>query len=167
MKRIHHVVDIDAPASTVWTALTETQGLTSWWSTRLNTPKAAVGTQLHWTFAGDFNPVMEITTLQEERKLGWRCIDGHAPWMDNVFRFQLVKLEDGHTRLRFWQDYAVELDDDSYGSYNFNWGYSRKPAPLLHHGQRQTISSPCIVPALDILCPQPGDLQSCSKKERR
>jgi quinol monooxygenase YgiN len=25
--------------------------------------------------------------------------------------------------LRFWQDCAVELDDDSYGSYNFNWGY--------------------------------------------
>ena len=63
MKRIHHVVDIDAPASTVWTALTETQGLTSWWSTRLNTPKAAVGTLLYWTFAGDFNPVMEIATL--------------------------------------------------------------------------------------------------------
>jgi uncharacterized protein YndB with AHSA1/START domain len=123
MKRIHHVVDIDAPASTVWTALTETQGLTSWWSTRLNTPKAAVGTLLYWTFAGDFNPVMEITTLQEERELGWRCIDGHVPWKDNLFRFQLVKLEDGHTRLRFWQDYAVELDDDSYGSYNFNWGY--------------------------------------------
>ena len=36
MKRIHHVADIDAPASTVWTALTETQGLTSWWSTRLD-----------------------------------------------------------------------------------------------------------------------------------
>ena len=42
---------------------------------------------------------------------------------DNTFRFQLVKLEDGRIRLRFWQDYAVELDDDSYGNYNFNWGY--------------------------------------------
>ncbi len=30
MKRIHHVVDIDAPVSTVWSALTGVQGLTSW-----------------------------------------------------------------------------------------------------------------------------------------
>ena len=66
---------------------------------------------------------MEISTLQEERELGWRCIAGHTPWKENLFSFQLVKLEHGHTRLRFWQDYAVELDDDIYGSYNFNWGY--------------------------------------------
>jgi hypothetical protein len=28
------------------------------------------------------------------------------PWKDSMFRFQLA-----------------ELDDDSYGIYNFNWGY--------------------------------------------
>jgi hypothetical protein len=60
---------------------------------------------------------MEITTLDEGRELGLRCIAGHIPWKDNTFRFQLVKLEDGRTRVRFWQDYAVELDDDRYGYY--------------------------------------------------
>jgi len=30
---------------------------------------------------------------------------------------------EGGTRVRFWQHYATELDDDSYGIYNFNWGY--------------------------------------------
>ena len=123
MKMIHHVVDIDAAISTAWAALTEAQGLRSWWSTGLHTPKAAVGAQLHWTFVEGFNPVMEITTLEEGREVDWRCIAGHDPWKDNTFRFQLVKLEDGRTRLRFWQDYAVELDDDSYGIYNFNWAY--------------------------------------------
>jgi len=57
------------------------------------------------------------------RELVWRCVAGHDPWKDGTFRFQLVGSEDGRTRLRFWQDYAVELDDDSYGIYNFNWGY--------------------------------------------
>ena len=123
MKSIHHVVDIDTPATAVWAALTEAHGLTSWWSTKLRTSEAEVGTQLHWTFGGDFNPVMEITTLDERRELGWRCVAGHDPWKDNTFRFQLVGLDEGRTRLRFWQDYAVELDDDSYGIYNFNWGY--------------------------------------------
>ena len=123
MKLIHHVVDIDAPAATVWAALTVAHGLASWWSTRLSTPEAEVGVQQHWTFAGDFNPVMEIITLDERRELAWRCLAGHDPWKDGTFRFQLAKLDDGRTRLRFWQDYAVELDDDSYGIYNFNWGY--------------------------------------------
>jgi hypothetical protein len=29
----------------------------------------------------------------------------------------------GRTRVRFWQDYAVELADDYYGTHNFNRGY--------------------------------------------
>jgi uncharacterized protein YndB with AHSA1/START domain len=123
MKSIHHVVDIDVPAAPIWAALTEAHGLASWWSTELSTPEAEVGVQQHWTFAGDFNPVMEIITLDELRELVWRCIAGHDPWKDSTFRFQLAQLDDGRTRLRFWQDYAVELDDDSYGIYNFNWGY--------------------------------------------
>ena len=123
MKTIHHVVDIDADDASVWSALTEPDRMAGWWSTKVQTPKAAVGARVEWTFAGDFNPVMEIITLDECRELAWRCVAGHDPWKDGTFRFQLSQLDDGRTRLRFWQDYAVELDDDSYGIYNFNWGY--------------------------------------------
>src|SRR5579864_3899330 len=101
MQRIHHVFDIDAPTTTVWAALTTAHGLASWWSTRLSTPEAEVGAQQHWTFGGDFNPVMEITTLDESHELVWRCVAGHDPWKDSTFRFQLVGSDDGHTRLRF------------------------------------------------------------------
>jgi hypothetical protein len=34
-------------------------------------------------------------------------------------------------RLRFWQEYAVELADDYYGVYNFNWGYYLESLRLL------------------------------------
>jgi len=40
----------------------------------------------------------------------------------NTFRFELAG-QTGGTTVRFWQDYARELSDDAYGSYNFNWGY--------------------------------------------
>jgi len=63
MKTIHHVVDIDAAADVAWAAITEPEGLTGWWSTELTTPAPTLGARLPWTFAGDFNPVMEITTL--------------------------------------------------------------------------------------------------------
>ena len=122
MKTIHHVVDIDASPQAVWAALIDQTGLASWWSTQVAAPHAVVGARIEFTFAGDFNPVMEITKLEPERELDWTCVDGHEPWQDSQFRFQLAT-RDGQARLRFWQEYAVELADDYYGTYNFNWGY--------------------------------------------
>ena len=124
MKTIHHVVDIDAEPEQVWASLTDPPRLAQWWSTKLDvTGPASLGARLNWTFAGDFNPVMEITALDDGVALTWLCRAGHGPWQDNTFRFELVPLDGSRTRLRFWQDYAVELDDDAYGTYNFNWGY--------------------------------------------
>jgi uncharacterized protein YndB with AHSA1/START domain len=123
MKTIHHVVDIDATPATVWASLTEQDQLARWWSTRVDAPAPVVGVRTFWTFAGDFNPVMETVALDPDQEVVWRCTDGHEPWRDNTFRFVLVPREDGRCRLRFWQEYAVELDDDAYGIYNYNWGY--------------------------------------------
>jgi uncharacterized protein YndB with AHSA1/START domain len=123
MNIIHHVLDVDAPASTIWSALTDPEGLAGWWSTKLNMPSAEVGADIHWTFGGDFNPVTRITALEDQREVDWLCVSGHEPWQDNTFRFQMERLDDSRTKLRFWQIYAVELEDDYYGVYNYNWGY--------------------------------------------
>jgi uncharacterized protein YndB with AHSA1/START domain len=131
VKTIHHVLDIEASPGDVWKALTDADGLAGWWSTQLETPAAAVGARIAFRFAGDFNPVMEITELTRGTDLGWRCVDGHDNWQDNAFTFQLVALDDGRCRLRFSQHYAVELSDDDYGIYNFNWGYYLESLRLL------------------------------------
>ena len=123
MKTIHHVVDIDAPDNTVWTAITERDRLAAWWSSGVTAGPAAPGQLVHWTFAGDFNPVMKITELAANSSLEWQCVSGHDNWHDNRFRFELAPLSADRTRLRFWQHYATELSDDDYGTYNFNWGY--------------------------------------------
>jgi uncharacterized protein YndB with AHSA1/START domain len=131
MKTIHHVVDIDAGIDSVWAALTERDHLAGWWSTKVDAPDAEVGTLVRWTFAGDFHPVMEITQVDPLHEVVWRCVSGHEPWQDSTFRFVIAPLDDGRTRLRFWQDYAVELADDYYGVYNFNWGYYLESLRLL------------------------------------
>ena len=131
MKTIHHVLDIDAAPEAIWSALTEADRMAAWWSTKLESPSAAVGARTHWTFAGDFNPVMEIIKLDEQKELEWRCVGGHDPWQNGTFRFELVPLDGDRTKLRFWQDYAVELGDDAYGVYNFNWGYYLESLRLL------------------------------------
>jgi uncharacterized protein YndB with AHSA1/START domain len=131
MKTIHHVVDLEVPAGTVWSALTEERGLAGWWSTNVRSQGAAVGDRIEFTFAGDFNPVMQIEQADPGNELVWRCLGGHDPWDNGTFRFQLAALDDGRTRLRFWQEYAVELGDDAYGTYNFNWGYYLESLRLL------------------------------------
>src|SRR5471030_3188687 len=123
MKTIHHVSDIDSTADSIWSALTRADGLAGWWSTEVRTTTPTVGERIDFTFGGDFNPVMEIVAVEEQQRLEWRCVGGHEPWRNGMFRFEIVPLDDGRTKLRFWQDYAVELSDDAYGVYNFNWGY--------------------------------------------
>jgi len=131
MKTIHHLVDIDGDRRAAWDALTVQSAMAGWWSTEVTTAIPGVGALTHWTFAGDFNPVMEITAIDPPAKLAWRCVAGHDPWQDGTFRFELQELDDGRTRLRFWQDYAIELSDDAYGIYNFNWGYYLESLRLL------------------------------------
>ncbi len=58
-------------------------------------------------------------------------MSGHEPWQDGEFRSQDRGTGRGKTRLRFWQEYAVELADDYYGVYNFNWGYYLESLRLL------------------------------------
>ena len=115
----------------MWWALSDAEGLTAWWSTKLETTSAAVGVQLFWTFQVGFNPVIEITRIDEGDALGWRCVGGHDPWQNAMFLFEIATLDDRGTRLRFWQEYAVELDDDAYGIYNFLWGFYLESLRLL------------------------------------
>lgn len=122
MKTIHHVVDLEAPPGDVWAAIATESGLGSWWSTEVSLESPGVGEVVDFTFVADFNPDMKITTFEPLHRLEWCCVGGHPPWSDNTFTFELDANGDG-TRLRFWQHYATELDDDEYGIYNFNWGY--------------------------------------------
>lgn len=132
MKAIHHVVGIDAPPGRVWSALTELAGLARWWSAKVvQVGGSGVGSRLNWTFSGDFNPVMEITAIKDGAGVEWLCVSGHQPWQDGQFRFQIAGTGGGQTRLRFWQEYAVELADGYCGVYNFNWGYCLDSLRLL------------------------------------
>jgi len=131
MRTIHHVLDIEADLPAAWAALTEAEGLSRWWSRRVSVHGTGDGTEVRFVFDGDFNPVMQVADAAEERRLVWRCVDGHGNWKDNTFTFELADRPDGRTRLRFTQDYAVELSDDDYGIYNFNWGYYLESLRLL------------------------------------
>ena len=121
MKTIIHTVHIHASPEEVYGALTTEAGVTGWWTTRASVDVGEGGV-IRFTFHGDFHPEMRQSRLVEGRVVEWSCVGGHANWQDNLFRFQLRE-RNGETSLQFVQEYARELDDDTYGTYNFNWGY--------------------------------------------
>jgi hypothetical protein len=66
--------------------------------------------------ARDFNPDMQITKLEWENSVGWQSIDWHDPGAEQRVSVRLVDHEQG-TRLRFWQHFARELENDHCGTY--------------------------------------------------
>jgi uncharacterized protein YndB with AHSA1/START domain len=121
MKKIIHSVHVHAPPSKVYDALTTSEGLGGWWTTDVEVDPG-VGGLVRFRFHGDFHPHMKQTELQKDRLVQWTCVDGHGNWQENRFSFALDD-RDGETMLRFEQEYAQELSDETYGIYNFNWGY--------------------------------------------
>jgi uncharacterized protein YndB with AHSA1/START domain len=129
VKQIIHAVHIHAAPAAVYGAITTKAGLQGWWTRRVDV-EAREGGLIRFTFAGDFNPHMQQTTLDPDRRVDWKCVAGHANWQDNTFSFVLEERK-GETLLMFSQDYARELSNEIYGTYNFNWGYYMNSLKLL------------------------------------
>jgi len=121
MKTIIHALQVHAAPAPVYEALTTEEGLSGWWTTKVRVASGEGGV-VRFTFHGDFHPEMEQTRLEAGRLVRWTCVGGHDNWTDNTFTFALTEA-DGETRMLFTQEYARELSDEVYGTYNFNWGY--------------------------------------------
>ena len=129
MKTIIHAVHIHASPTQVYDALTTAEGLSKWWTTQVAV-EPYMGGVIGFTFHGDFHPQMQQTVLEPHRLVRWTCVGGHPNWQDNTFVFTLEDRK-GETALRFVQEYAQELSDEVYGTYNFNWGYYLNSLKLL------------------------------------
>ncbi len=80
------------------------------------------GGTIEFRFADQFAADMEVSRLEANRQVEWRCVGGAPLWQDNTFRFELQPRGEG-TLLMFTQEYASEIPTEEYGRYNFNWGY--------------------------------------------
>ena len=121
MKTIIHVSEIRTEQETVFDALTSIDGLASWWTTEVNGDPGDGGV-IDFKFGGDFNPSMQVMAFEPPSGVSWKCVRGVDQWAENTFRFELER-QGNDTHLRFRQEYANELSDDDYGTYNYNWGY--------------------------------------------
>ncbi len=129
MKQIIHAVHIHAKPAVVYRSITTKAGLQGWWTKKVDVEEREGGL-IRFTFAGDFNPHMQQTKLEPNTRVDWKCVAGHANWQDNTFSFVLEERK-GETLLMFSQDYARELSNEVYGTYNYNWGYYANSLKLL------------------------------------
>jgi len=119
MKTIIHALDIEASAQVVHDAFTTLEGLAGWWTTKVEGDPTEGGV-IDFTFRGDFHPDMRVDRV-DDSTVEWTCVGGHEPWADNTFSFELEGSSPVRVLMR--QGYARELDDRTYGTYNFNWGF--------------------------------------------
>lgn len=120
MAELRHLVVIEAPARTVYRAITEQEGIAGWW-TRDTVAEPKVGTVAEFTFGDRYHNEMRIVALEDDSRVEWECLVGDPEWVGTRLVFSLEENE-GRTTVRFshggWRDMT-----DFFASCNFNWGF--------------------------------------------
>ena len=112
MADIRHRVGIGASPDTTYRALSTTEGLSGWWTRKVE-GDPAVGGRLRFLF-GDDATVMEVTELVPGQRVAWRCVEGPDEWVGTDLTFDL-STSGNETVVLFTQA---------------GW---REPVPFMHH----------------------------------
>ena len=88
MADIYHQIGVKADIHDVYAAITELQGLSSWWTTA--TGDNCKGGRLVFHF-GEHTVEMTIIELVADRKVRWQCTVKEGEWKDTFVTFKLVE----------------------------------------------------------------------------
>ena len=120
MPSIKHYLLIKAHPKEVYSAITKTGGLKSWWTAGAKADERVGGTA-EFVFGERYYIKMKITILKDNKTIEWECLEGDKEWIGTTFLFDLEE-KDGNTILRFSHSNWKE-ETDFFASCNFNWGY--------------------------------------------
>jgi len=120
MEHIRHYLTIKAPINKVFEAVTQQEGLASWW-TKETIAKPEIGFVNEFKFGGKYHQKMRITALTPNQSVHWVCEDGPQEWLNTKLSFELREKEE-KTILRFAQRDWKEATE-FYESCNYNWGF--------------------------------------------
>ncbi len=120
MAAIRHQFTIDAPAATVYAALTEQRGLAGWWTLE-TIAEPVVGSVAEFIFGDTYHDKMRVTRLESDLRVEWECFAGHEQWLGTTFVFDL-EARGEQTIVRFthgdWRDATEYL-----AICNYHWGF--------------------------------------------
>ncbi|HEX2913150.1 MAG TPA: SRPBCC domain-containing protein [Chloroflexia bacterium] len=119
MPDILHEVVIEAEPDKVYAALTEQESLARWW-TRQATAEPEVGSVDQFVFnGGRFTIKMEITELEQGKKVAWKVRQGAPHWQGTQVSWQLTPVEHGTSLLFGHLGFAST--DGSFPSTSYTW----------------------------------------------
>jgi uncharacterized protein YndB with AHSA1/START domain len=121
MSAIVEEITIEAAPQRVWSALTNADEVTRWWSNEAQI-KPVVGTLAEFCFRPPAGTLQfEVAEMEQDKKMRW--IAGKRPpqWAGTSVTWQLEPVESG-TKLVFTHDGFAQADE-SYERTRGNWSY--------------------------------------------
>ena len=91
MPDIRHRVVMSAPLDRVYGAIATTEGISGWWTRGGVQGESTEGSELQFFF-GQPEPaaVMEVTRLDPDGHVRWRCVGGADEWIGTTLAFDLT-----------------------------------------------------------------------------
>jgi len=120
MASIKHYLLIKTLPEKVYKAITTTEGLKGWWTLNANAEEK-VGGVAEFIFGDQYHNKMNVTDLEQSKKVEWKCFQGDKEWIDTTFVFD-IEGKEGDTILRFTHGNWKE-ETDFFASCNYHWGY--------------------------------------------
>ena len=121
MADILHELTIAASPEQVYKAVTEQNGLASWWTKR-TTAQPKEGTTAEFGFyGGQFTMKFQVTKLEPAKKVNWTVLQSGPDWAGTHITWDLTPDDKGTKVLFGHRDWTIT--DGSYASVNYNWGY--------------------------------------------
>lgn len=90
MADIYHQIGVVTGSGEIYSALTTTDGLSSWWAPASGT--SSTGGKLLFHF-GEHQIEMTVRELVPDKKVVWQCTEQEGEWKDTLIEFEL--LDDG------------------------------------------------------------------------
>jgi uncharacterized protein YndB with AHSA1/START domain len=121
MADILHELTIAASPEQVYKAVTEQDGLASWWTQR-STAQPKVGTTAEFGFmGGQFTMKMKVTKLEPFKEVDWDVLQSGPDWAGTHITWDLTPVDSSTKVLFGHRDWTIT--DGSYASVNYNWGH--------------------------------------------
>lgn len=90
MPNIHHSVLIASSVEKVYTAITNEDGLSAWWTPGTKAT-AKLNSVAHFPFGDRYFKEMKITKLKSSELIQWNCIAGAGEWIGTNISFKLLE----------------------------------------------------------------------------
>jgi uncharacterized protein YndB with AHSA1/START domain len=117
MASIKHLLNINAPVSKVYEALTTINGLANWW-TKQTSGSAGTGGIIQFRF-GEMGSDMKVIASEPDKSVTWECVDGFPDWVGTKITFKLTSIDE-KTKLQFEHSDWKE-DNEFFAGCSFSW----------------------------------------------